>query len=144
MRFADDSAMPVRTFGPKPAAESSRSHSYREIFKNEWRACIANLGRRDSDGRDAVREISSGEKCWSCSGITLQFGSSGTLSRGAGRGSETGAGVKPYKFRRWLFGRDPICNLIADLGAEIDKSDAHFFFRFRLPHDLRGDFDSLL
>jgi hypothetical protein len=43
-----------------------------------------------------------------------------------------------------LFGRDPICNLIAGFGREIYKSDAYIFFRFRYPHNLRGDFNPVL
>jgi hypothetical protein len=34
-------------------------------------------------------------------------------------------------FGDWFFGRDPICNLIAGVGGEINKSDASALFRFR-------------
>src|ERR1700731_3144934 len=32
---------------------------------------------------------------------------------------------------------------MAGVGGEINKSDASAFFRFRKPHNLRGDFDAL-
>src|SRR5208283_3843982 len=44
--------------------------------------------------------------------------------------------------RSWLFGRNPIANLIAGLGGYIYKPDACTFFRFREPHNLRGNLDA--
>jgi hypothetical protein len=95
MRFTDDSALPVRTCGPKPAAETSRSTLIGRSSTKGGGLASRISGVTSSDGRDAARAIGSGAGGWSCSGTTLPIGSSGTLSRVAGRRLWTGAGVKP-------------------------------------------------
>jgi len=91
--FADDSFLPVRPCVPKPAAEESQSAPSGRSSTKSGRLASRISCVTGSDGRDADRSISSGAKRWSCSGTTIHIGSSGTLSRGAGRMLWTGADV---------------------------------------------------
>lgn len=95
VRFAGKSERSARILGPRPGAKPSCSASIGRSSRKTDGLASRISGVRSSDGRDAVREISSGTKCWSCSGTAIHIGSSETLSGAAGRMLSAGAAIKP-------------------------------------------------